>query len=173
MLHASGAVESIDGMTPVGTCGRGDSGCFTVREGKHSAPDGTVELAPTTAVYERGVSSPSFANVRMGDWVGALGTLLAGDTVTATKVDVGTPRVPGSVESVKGSPTAGTRGTAGTSDSFTMTSKGGAGWAVGGSPTTGLAERNASSLSFADVCLGGGVAAGGLSRARRSPLVRW
>ncbi|MGA2873885.1 MAG: hypothetical protein ABSF27_10025, partial [Candidatus Dormibacteria bacterium] len=90
MLHASGAVESMDGMTPVGTCGRGESGCFTVREGKHSAPDWTVEPAPTTAFYERGVSSPSFANVRMGDWVGALGTLLAGDTVTATKVDVGT-----------------------------------------------------------------------------------
>jgi hypothetical protein len=63
----------------------------------------TVDVGSTTSYLDRGVSSPSFADVVVGAHVAVFGTE-SSDTVTAAKVAVGGPNGPG------GTPPAGTRG---------------------------------------------------------------
>ena len=68
-----GTVDSVDGSTTVGTCGAaGQTGTFNV-----SAPYRTtfiVNVTAQTSFAFQGVTGPSFANVCVGDFVGANGT---------------------------------------------------------------------------------------------------
>jgi hypothetical protein len=64
------------------------TGTFTV-----AAPDGTmvtVDVGSTTTYFDPGVSSPTIADVKVGEHVAVFGTESSG-TVTATQVAVGNP----------------------------------------------------------------------------------
>jgi hypothetical protein len=50
----------------------------------------TVDVSFTTTYFERGVASPSLADLASGDYVAVFGTL-SGSTVTATRVAIATP----------------------------------------------------------------------------------
>ena len=92
----AGTVSAVNGSSTPGSCGTaGSAGSFTVT--KHQASD-TVDVATTTAFFERGVSSPSFANVCVGDLAGAIG-MLSGTTLDANDVFVAPPPTPPSTES--------------------------------------------------------------------------
>jgi hypothetical protein len=88
--HAvAGTVSAVNGSSAAGTCGTGGSaGAFTVTT-KHQSSD-TVDVSTTTAFFERGVTTPSFADVCVGDLAGAIGTL-AGTTLDAGDVFVTLP----------------------------------------------------------------------------------
>jgi hypothetical protein len=50
----------------------------------------TVDVTSSTTYNDQGVTSPTLANVTVGETVAAFGTEASG-TVTATSVDIGTP----------------------------------------------------------------------------------
>jgi len=54
----------------------------------------TVDVTDATTYRDQGVTSPSFANVKVGETVVAFGTETSG-TVAATSVGIGTPGGPG------------------------------------------------------------------------------
>ena len=149
----AGTVSAVNGSSTPGSCGTaGSAGSFTVT--KHQASD-TVDVATTTAFFERGVSSPSFANVCVGDLAGAIG-MLSGTMLDANDVFVAPPpprAVFGTVSAVNGSSTPGSCGTAGSAGSFTVT-KHQASHTVDVATTTAFFERGVSSPSFANVCVG-------------------
>jgi hypothetical protein len=60
---------------------------FTI-ETRGGASETIDVTSPSTTYYERGVASPSLANVANGDFVVAFGTV-SGSTVTATKIVIG------------------------------------------------------------------------------------
>jgi len=92
---AFGTVTSVNGSTKAGDCGVADmSGTFGLSTWKNAISD-TVNVSPSTTFTERGVTGATFANVCVGDLVGAVGNVTNG-TVTATKVfiaPVATPNV--------------------------------------------------------------------------------
>ena len=115
----SGTVTSVNGTATAGTCGAtGSAGAFVVN-GQHGASS-TVDVSTTTTFSEHGVSAPTFANVCVGERVGALGIITTG-TMAATSVFIIPPPAPkphavfGMVASVNGTDTTGTCGTAGDS----------------------------------------------------------
>jgi len=84
-----GTVSAVNGSSAADTCGTAASaGAFTVT--KHQASDTVLVGTTTTAFFERGVTTPSFADVCVGDLVGAIGTL-SGTTLTADDVFVAPP----------------------------------------------------------------------------------
>jgi len=112
---------------------------------------------PSTTFQDKGVSTPSFADVCAGGHVHALGALSSDDIVTATEVVVVPPRprqVSGIVASVNGTGTTGTCGTAGEAGDFVLTASH-ATYVVDVSvPSTAFKEHGVSAPSFADVCVG-------------------
>ena len=82
---AFGTVASVNGVSDAGVCGAPGAGSFTI-----TGPKGTtftVNVTSTTMFEVHGVTDPSFANVCVGDKVGAKGDL-TGTTVAATDVFV-------------------------------------------------------------------------------------
>ena len=73
-------------------CVGSDTGSFTLTTFKGDTI--TVNVASTTKYFDPGVSSPTFANVCVGEVVGVGGTV-NGTTVTADKVFVAPPKAPG------------------------------------------------------------------------------
>src|SRR5579862_5777933 len=118
-----GLVTSLNGSTNSGTCGTaGGSGTFTLMNLHRSQV--TVTVTSSTVFFERGVSSPTFANVCVNEMVGATGTG-SSTSIAATDVMIWS-LVPtdfnafGIVASVNGSNAAGACGVAGTSGIFNV-----------------------------------------------------
>ncbi len=157
--HLSGTVASVNGTGVSGTCGTPDTdGSFTLT----ATADRTVDVdVPTTTFKEKGVSTPSFADVCVGAKVRVVGAASPGDVVAATLVTVVPPRprqVSGTVASVNGTSTCGRSGTSGT---FTLTS-GATTYTVDvGDLSTIFKEHGVSEPSFAAVCAGDKVKARG------------
>jgi hypothetical protein len=87
---AFGTVASVNAVSTAGTCGTaGIAGDFVLTSQKGAMY--TVYVSATTAFVDPAVTTPSFANVCVGNLVGALGAV-TGKTVTATKVYIAPPR---------------------------------------------------------------------------------
>jgi non-canonical (house-cleaning) NTP pyrophosphatase len=157
---AFGTVASVSGTSAAGTCGVADAaGTFTLTSA-HGATD-TVNVSTTTTFEEHGVTTPTFANVCVGDKVGAFGMISSG-TVTATGVFVTLPVVFGTVASVNGTATAGTCGTADTAGTFTLDAAHSTTDTVNVSTTTTFEEHGVTMPTFATVCVGNKVGAFGI-----------
>jgi hypothetical protein len=157
--EVSGTVATVNGSASPGTCGTaGSDGAFTLASANTAVP---VQVGSTLTTFrERGVGTPSFADVCVGNAVRALGPLLNG-VISATTVTVIPPRpqrVSGMVDSINGSNTAGTCGTTGGDGVFTITSGSTQSTVDVGSQTL-FREHGVSLPSFADVCVGGKVRA--------------
>ena len=164
-----GQVTAVGTDTSSGACGTaGASGSFTV-SAYHSATSWTVDVSapPATTFVVPGVTSPSFANVCVGEWAGAVGTLDAGtDTVDPTTevfvAPVVSPPVPrgvfGTVTAIGSDTASGACGTAGAAGTFTVTAwRQSTPWTVTVStsdPTTTFVEPGVPGATFADVCVG-------------------
>jgi hypothetical protein len=68
------------------------TGTFTITTKAGSTV--TVDVGSSTTYMDQGVTSPTFANVTVGETVAVFGTEASG-TVTATSVGIGTPPGPG------------------------------------------------------------------------------
>jgi hypothetical protein len=80
----SGTVTSVNGTDTAGTCGTaGSTGSFVLNALHTTAV--TVDVSTTTTFSEHGVTSPTFANVCVGEHVGAVGIVTSG-TMTANAV---------------------------------------------------------------------------------------
>lgn len=149
---ALGRVVSVNGATTAGACGTsGAAGAFDM-----ATPWGarSVSVTDTTSFYKPGVSSPSFANVCVGNLAGAVGST-SGTTLNARLVVVAPPlpgATAGMVTSVNGSSTPGSCGSAGASGTFTLTTLTGS-QAVAVTPTTAFFKPGSGSPSFASVCV--------------------
>jgi hypothetical protein len=157
-----GTVASVNGTTTAGTCGSADTTGTFALTGAHSTTD-TVNVSTTTTFEEHGVTTPTFANVCVGDKVGAFGIVSSG-TVAATAVFVTPPKPPvvfGTVASVNGTTTAGTCGTADTAGTFALTGAHSTTDTVNVSTTTTFEEHGVTTPTFANVCVGSKVAAVG------------
>ncbi len=161
-------MTSAGGSSTAGSCGTaGDTTPFTLVTWRGTATTYTVDPSATTTFGESGVTSPTYADVCVGEVVGAIGTV-AGDTVTASAVYV-SPAIPpqpqgafGTVTSAGGSSTAGSCGTAGDTTAFTITSwKGTTTYTVDLTGTTTFVEPDVTGPSYADVCVGETVGATG------------
>ena len=157
-----GTVASVNGTSTAGTCGTADTaGTFTL-DAAHSTTD-TVDVSTTTTFFEHGVTTSTFANVCVGDKVGAFGMVSAG-TVTATSVFITPPKPPvvfGTVAAVNGITTAGTCGAADTAGAFTLDAAHSTTDTVDVSTTTTFVEHGVTTPTFANVCVGSKVAAVG------------
>ncbi|MGC2192585.1 MAG: hypothetical protein WA751_09660 [Candidatus Dormiibacterota bacterium] len=157
-----GAVESVDGAAAPGSCGAtAGSGSFTVQGWGASPPTWTVRVGSGTTFYQRGTSSATFANLCVGDWAAASGTVTGPDALSASRVGITTPRLLGEVQSVDGTATAGTCGSARSTGSFDQGGRGHTTWTVKVTSSTTFIQPSASSASFASVCVGDSVAAFG------------
>lgn len=163
------------GGTPPAVAGKvasvdttGDTFTVTDRAGKTV----TVDVTSSTTYIDPSASSPTFAEVKTGDYVAVTGTT-ASSTVTATKVyiDTGSEHGPGG-----GGPGGwGGRGPGGsdgtplaaagkvasvgtTADTFTVTERGGGTVTVDVSATTTYVDQAVNSPTFADVKTGDWVA---------------
>jgi hypothetical protein len=125
----------------------------------------TVDVGTSTTYRDRGVTSPTIADLKVGDHVAVFGTDTS-DTVTATSVaigDLGGPGGPGgpggSGTGPGGSPPAavGTVKAVGT-DSFTLTTSGGTVVTVDVGTSTTYRDPGVTSATFADVKVGDHVA---------------
>jgi hypothetical protein len=145
-------------------------GTFTLTE-----PDGTVvtvNVGGTTTYLDPGVTSPSLANVTVGEHVAVFGTDTS-DVIAASRVAIGTPPAggkgapggpggrggPGGPPGMGGSPPAafGTVKSVG-SDSFTLTEQDGTVVTVNVGSTTSYVDPGVTSPSLADVTVGEHVA---------------
>jgi hypothetical protein len=194
--RAFGIVASVNGAATSGSCGTsGTAGSFTLAIGwwgwdgragifepDHSGRTLTVDVTTSTTYVDPATTSPSFADVCVGDHAGVTGSA-SGGTLTASEVFVATPvsRAAGTVSAVDGSTAAGSCGAAGSAGSFVIgTASSGTtpdteGWhglgnAGSSSPVTvdvtaatNFVEPGNSSASFADVCVGSQVGAAGTS----------
>ena len=140
----------------VGTVTTVGTSSFTIKTKDGSTV--TVDVSGSTTYRDRGVSSPTLANVTVGETVAAFGTETS-NTVTATSVAIGAPGGPGDHG---GSPPAavGTVTTVGTS-SFTIKTKDGSTVTVDVSGSTTYRDRGVSSPTLANVTVGETVAAFG------------
>ncbi len=163
-----GTVTAVDGVSTSGTCGvAGSTGTFTLTA-TNAATDPptvkvtTVEVTLATSFVEKKVTSPSFADLCVGNHSVVVGTNVD-STMTAEAVTISPPKPAprihlfGSVTAVNGDTTAGTCGTAGASGDFTLstivdTSTDVSTVAVDSS--TLFTERHLTLATFADVCVG-------------------
>ena len=76
----------------VGTVATVGPSSFTIKT--HDGTTVTVDLSGSTTYRDRGVTTPTLANVTVGETVAAFGTETA-NTVTATSVAIGQPGGPG------------------------------------------------------------------------------
>ena len=165
-----GTVASVNGSTTPGACGVADTtGTFTLTA-FHGTTD-TVDVSPTSTFWEHGITAPTFANVCVGEKVGAVGTISSA-TVTATGVFIAPPPIPkppipkpqgvfGTVASVNGSSTPGACGVADTTGTFTLTAFHGTTDTVDVSTTSMFWEHGVTAPTFAHVCVGEKVGAVG------------
>jgi hypothetical protein len=159
-----GSVTAVDGTSTAGTCGTaGGDGTAAVSPWKSSVA--TVDVTPSTTFIEPGVSTPSFANLCVGDVVGAVGSV-SNDIVTASKVYVFPPKTPpvphgtfGTVTTVNDTTVAGTCGTAAATGTFTVAAWRSSVTTVDVTSSTTFNEPGQSDPSFADVCVGEAVGA--------------
>jgi hypothetical protein len=162
---AHGIVTEVDGSTAPGACGTaGGTGSFVVTDTNNAvtppvAVVTTINVSGATTFLEHKVTSPTFANVCVGDSAVAVGPASAG-VLAADAVTIALPpkvHVYGTVRSVNGVTTAGTCGTAGASGSFGLSTVDGSttvDTVVAVDATTAFTLKGASSASFADVCVG-------------------
>ena len=148
----AGQVHSVDGSAVSGGCGSGETGSFTVSSGSTTTP---VEVVASTRFSERKVSSPTFADLCVGEKVRAVARAAQGGALEARRVVIVPPRptkVAGPVESVDGSTASGTCGS-GDTGSFTVGS-GAATYTVDVAPQTVFRDRGVSAPSFHQLCVG-------------------
>ena len=156
-----GTVASAGGSSAPGSCGTaGDAIPFTMVTWR-GATSFTVDLDPATTFSLPGVTTPTYANVCVGELVSVSGAV--SDTIiSATAVHV-LPVFPpqpqgafGTVTSAGGSTTAGSCGTAGDTASFTIdTWRGSTSYTIDLSATTTFVEPSVVAPSDADICVGG------------------
>ena len=157
---ASGTVASVGATT------------FTVTT--HQGTKVTVDVSGTTTYLDPAVTSPSLADVKVGDHVAVFGTDSA-NTVTAAKVAIGGPGGPGGPggdggpgghPDFGGTPPAafGTVASVGT-NTFTLTSPDGTTVTVDVGSSTTYTEFGKTSASIADVTVGAHVAVFGTDAA--------
>jgi preprotein translocase subunit YajC len=120
----------------------------------------TVDVGSSTTYVDPGVSSPTFANVTVGEHVAVMGTKSA-NTVTATNVLIGLP--PGGGKAFGPGGPGGPPAAVGTvksvgSDSFTLTTSDGSTVTVHVSSSTKYMDPGVSSPSLANVTVGEHVA---------------
>jgi hypothetical protein len=115
----------------------------------------TVDVTSSTTYTERGVSSPTFSDIAVGDQVVVYGATTATATVTATSVVImQVPVVCGKVASVGGP-----------GGSFTVTGSKGQTWTVDVSGATTYTERGVSAPTLSSVAVGDQVEVYGTSTA--------
>ncbi|HEX3462089.1 MAG TPA: hypothetical protein VHT49_14380, partial [Acidimicrobiales bacterium] len=136
----------------VGTVATVGANSFTLK-----AKDGTtvtVDVTSSTTYRDRDVTSPTLADVTVGEMVAAFGTKTA-STVAATSVDIGAPDGPGGHGGPGGSPPAavGTVATVGT-NSFTLKTKDGTTVTVDVTSSTTYRDRDVTSPTLANVTVG-------------------
>ncbi len=153
LQHVSGTVTAVNSIATPGTCGTaGEAGNFSLDQ--KSTTD-TVEVGqPSTTFKEKGVSTPSFADVCVGAEVRVAGAAAGSEAFTATQVVVVPPpsrQVSGTVTSVNGTSTCGRSGMAG---DFVLTSGGNVYTVDVGDPSTTFQEQGVNAPSFAAVCKG-------------------
>ncbi|MGA8016622.1 MAG: hypothetical protein WCB85_11965 [Candidatus Dormiibacterota bacterium] len=120
-----------------------DTSGFTITARKGTT--WTVSTTSATTYQERGVSSPTWMNVAMGDQVVVFGTKTGTDTVSATAVTIiQRPVVMGKVLTAPTSDTSG----------FTLTTWKGTTWTVTTTATTGYTEWRVSSATWTNVGTG-------------------
>ncbi|MGA3184011.1 MAG: hypothetical protein ABSE52_05365 [Candidatus Dormibacteria bacterium] len=103
----------------------------------------TVDVSGSTTYTDSSVTSPTFANVAVGDEVVVYGTTTATDTVSATNVTIIVkPAVVGTVATV----TPG-------SDTFTVAACKGQTWTITVTGSTAYTERGVTSPTFSDVAI--------------------
>ena len=162
----SGMVASVNGTSATGACGTAGSAGSFVLDAFH-AKTITVDVTSTTTFAEPGVASPTFADVCVGERVGASGIITSG-TMAATSVFITPPPAPkphavfGTVASVNGIDTSGACGTAGSTGAFVLTAFHKTGVTVDVSTTTTFSEHGVASPTFADACVGERVGAFGI-----------
>ena len=118
----------------------------------HAGTTLTVDVTTSTTYVERGVSSPSLADVTQGALVALFGTI-SGTTVSATEVSIWVPKV-ASNQPVA----AGTVASVPADNAFTITTHAGTTLTVDVTASTTYVERGVSSPSLADVTQGALVA---------------
>ena len=148
-----GVVTSVNGSgVIVGTCLSSNAGTFTmvghIRQGIV-----TVDVTSTTIYTDAAVTSPSFADVCVGDQVKVLGTLSSG-ALAATAVTIVPARAEGIVASVNGDPTATTCGTTAPSGGFTLAARHRDIVTVVVTSGTTFSDAAVTSATFADICVG-------------------
>lgn len=127
----------------VATAPTGATGSFTVNAWKKQTV--TVDLGGSTTYTERGVTSPDFSDVVVGDEVVVYGTSTGSDTVTASSVFIiQRPAVQGTVATA---PTSAT-------GSFTVTGWNHQTWTVDLSGSTTYTEWGVTSPDYSDVSVG-------------------
>jgi len=156
---AFGTVTSVNGVSDPGTCGMsGAMGSFAL-----IGPKGktfTVNVSPSTTYVDKGVTTPTFANLCVGDIAAAKGTV-NGAIVTADKVFVAPPPPPhvptgaeGIVASVNGVSDPGRCGMTGAAGSFTLTARNNKTFTVNVDTSTPFVDPTVTTPSFANVCVG-------------------
>jgi len=155
-----GTVTAVNGDSTPGVCGTaGATGSFTLT-GKTITT--TVNVDGTTTFLDKSATSPSFANLCVGDIVVAAGPDSA-FVMSAQGVTVHGPKPPprvhlfGSILSVNGDPTTGVCGTAGATGAFVLSTIEGVTTVVTTvdvDSTTLFTEAHVTDASFANVCVG-------------------
>jgi hypothetical protein len=156
----SGTVTAVNGDSTPGVCGTaGATGEFTLTGPGTSPTVHTVDVTAATSFVQKKVTAPTFADVCVGDYAGAIG-VQSGYVVDATAVSIRVPKPThafGTVTAVGGVSTSGTCGVAHTSGSFTLST------IVSGSPVvttvfvtneTKFEVVHVGSSNFASVCVG-------------------
>ncbi|HEY5025539.1 MAG TPA: hypothetical protein VII76_11235 [Acidimicrobiales bacterium] len=158
--QASGTVAAVDGASTAGACGTtGTAGDFVLTTPR---ADDIVDVAvPSTTFKDRGVSTPSFADVCVGAHARVVGTISADGSDAAAVVVVvpPRPRVSGIVTAVNGTSSSGACGTADEPGAFSLNQKGTTYTVEVGNPPTSFQEHGMSTPTFADVCVGSRVSA--------------
>jgi hypothetical protein len=161
--HVTGIVSLVGGSTAAGSCGMArTSGQFSVPWHGQVL---TVDVSASTPFAERGVLTPTFADVCVGAKVRVAGPVSPADVDSASRVTVIPPRqktkkVSGTVVSVNGSSTEGTCGTTGNSGSFSISSHRST-QTVAVAPSTVFSAHGVSAPSFHVVCVGDSVRVSG------------
>jgi hypothetical protein len=128
------------------------SDSFTVTAWKSQTV--TVDVTGSTTYTERGVTSPDFSNVAVGDQVAVYGTSAGTSTFNAVSVAITQkPTVTGTVASLTISP----------GDSFTLKARDGQTWTVDVSGATTYSASGVSAPSFSTLAVGNQVAVYGTS----------
>jgi preprotein translocase subunit YajC len=126
----------------------------------------TVDVSASTAYMEKGVTSPTFADIKVGTQVAVFGTETSG-TITATSVGIGAPPAPPAGGGSGGPGGSGGSGAApaavGTvksvgDDTLAVSTQGGTTVTVDVSASTTYMESGVTSPSFTDVKVGTQVA---------------